>query len=335
LTTRPHIRLLPAVLLAALLAGCGNDQSTLSPRSHAAREIATLWWWMLGIAATVLGGALFLLLLAWLRRHRPGLPLLGKREGLSTALVVVFGIVVPIAVNVTVFVIANFVVAKATEAPDPRTTPLTVDVIGHQWWWEVRYPGSPAVTANEIHIPVGTRVNLIVRTADVIHSFWVPQLNRKIDTIPGRTNSILLEADRPGRYRGDCAEFCGSQHANMGMYVYADPPARFRAWLRGESAGTRATGTSQERRGEQVFLDNACASCHTLRGTSARGTVGPDLTHVASRTTLAALTIPNTRGALSGWVRDPQHVKPGNRMPGLDLSDRDFNDVVAYLESLR
>jgi cytochrome c oxidase subunit 2 len=330
----PRRQLTLPLLMAVLLGGCG-DQSTLSPHSHAAHEITTLWWWMLGIAATVLGGALFLLGLAWVRRRRPGLPVFGKRDGLSTALVVVFGIVIPIAVNVAVFVAANFVVAKATEAPDPRTTKLTIEVTGHQWFWEVRYAGSPAVTANEIHIPVGTRVNVIARSADVIHSFWVPELNRKIDMIPGHVNTVLLDAQSPGRFRGQCAEFCGAQHAHMGMYVYADPPARFQAWLSAQAANRRPPSTAQEQRGEQVFLSNACASCHTLRGTSARGTVGPDLTHVASRTTLAALTIPNTRGALSGWVRDPQHVKPGNRMPGLDLSDRDFNDVVAYLESLR
>jgi cytochrome c oxidase subunit II len=335
LTKRALIRLLPAVVLVALLSGCGQQQSALDPQSKPAREIATLWWWMLGIAATVLGGALFLLLLAWVRRRRPGLPLLGSREGLSLALVVLFGIAIPIGVNVAVFVAANFFVAKATEAPDPRTTRMTIDVTGHQWFWEVRYPGTPAVTANELHIPVGVRVNLVARTADVIHSFWVPQLNRKIDMIPGHVNNILLAADRPGRYRGQCAEFCGVQHAHMGMYVYADPPDRFRTWLRQQSADRRPPATPAEQRGEKAFLDNSCANCHTLRGTSARGIVGPDLTHLQSRATLAALTIPNTRADLAAWLRNPQHIKPGNLMPRLNLSKRDFDDLLAYLESLR
>jgi cytochrome c oxidase subunit 2 len=320
---------------ATALAGC-SDQSALSPRSEPAREIATLWWWMLAIAATVLGGALFLLLIASLRRRKPGLPLVGGREGLATALVVVFGIVIPLGVNVAVFVVANFVVAKATDAPDPRTTPMTIEVVGHQWFWEVRYPGtSAAVTANEIHIPVGTRVNVVARTADVIHSFWVPQLNRKIDMIPGHTNRVLLQADAPGRYRGQCAEFCGAQHAHMAMYVFAEPPDRFRAWLRGQAASRRAPATSAERRGERVFLDSACAGCHAIRGTAARGDIGPDLTHLGSRSSLAALTVPNDRASLAEWVRDPQHLKPGNRMPPVAPSGDDFRDLLAYLESLR
>jgi cytochrome c oxidase subunit 2 len=332
LTRRIQTGLALATCLAAL-AGCG-DQSALSPRSEPAREIATLWWWMLAIAATVLGGALFLLLIAWLRRRRPGLPLVGGREALSTALVVVFGIVIPLGVNVAVFVVANFVVAKATDAPDPRSTAMTIRVVGHQWFWEVRYPGTTAVTANEIHIPVGTRVNVVATTADVIHSFWVPQLNRKIDMIPGHPNRVLLEADDPGRYRGQCAEFCGAQHAHMAMYVFADPPDRFRAWLRGQSAVRRAPAASAERRGERVFLANACASCHTIRGTSARGDVGPDLTHLGSRSSLAALTVPNDRASLAQWVRDPQHLKPGNRMPPVAPTGDDFRDLLAYLEGL-
>jgi cytochrome c oxidase subunit 2 len=145
---------------------------------------------------------------------------------------------------------------------------------------------------------------------------------------------VLLVADEPGRYRGQCAEFCGAQHSHMAMYVFADPPDRFQRWLDGMAADAPEPDTAEERRGQTVFLDNACASCHTIRGTAARGEVGPDLTHLQSRTTLAALTIPNRKGYLAGWVLDPQHVKPGNRMPGLSLSSEDFNDLLAYLESL-
>jgi cytochrome c oxidase subunit 2 len=333
--TRPH-RLLAALAAAGTLAiaGCGR-QSTLEPRGEPAREIATLWWWMLVVAAIVMSGSLFLLALAWLRRRREGLPLLGQREGPMRFLVVAFGMGIPVAVNVALFVVANFVVAKATEAPDPSTTPMTIHVIGHQWFWEVRYPGTTAVTANEIHIPAGTRVNVVATTDDVIHSFWVPQLNRKIDMIPGHPNRVLLQADRPGRYRGQCGEFCGLQHAHMAMYVYADPPDEFKAWLRHEAAARTAPTDPLRKRGEQVFLSEACASCHRIRGTSARGQIGPDLTHVGSRSTLAALTIPNTKGYLGGWILDPQHVKPGNRMPGLNLSNQDFRAVLAYVEGLK
>jgi cytochrome c oxidase subunit II len=177
-------------------------------------------------------------------------------------------------------------------------------------------------------------VNVVARTGDVIHSFWVPQLNRKIDMVPGHTNRVLLEADAPGRFRGQCAEFCGAQHAHMAMYVFADPPDRFRAWLRGQAAARRSPSTPEQRRGERVFLDEACASCHTIRGTAARGRIGPDLTHLQSRSTIAALTLPNRPPEVERWIRDPQHVKPGNRMPALGLPDRDFDALLAYLESL-
>src|SRR4051794_26565494 len=224
-------RRLPLAALALALGGCG-EQSPLKPVSDPAREITKLSWWMFAIAAVVFGGAVLLLVLAWFGRGREGFPVLGKRERLEGGAVVVFGIVVPVVVLVGVFAFANLAVLKDTDAPKASSTALTVEVTGRQWFWAVRYPGTRAVTANEIHIPVRTRVNLVVKTADVIHSVWIPRLNRKIDTIPGHANRILLYADKPGRYRGQCAEFCGLQHAHMAMYVFADPPSRFRAWLR-------------------------------------------------------------------------------------------------------
>jgi cytochrome c oxidase subunit 2 len=290
---------------------------------------------MLAAAAIVLGGAVFLLLLSWVRRRREGLPFVGGGESAETGVVLFFGIAVPIVSLVVLFAVADLVVVGKTDAPAASTTPMTIEVTGRQWFWEVRYPGSPAVTANEIHIPVGTRVNVIATTADVIHSVWVPQLNRKVDMIPGRANRMLWVADKPGRYRGQCAELCGLQHAHMALEVVAEPPGRFRAWLRDMAAPRRAPTTAPERRGEQVFLSQACSSCHTIRGTSARGDIGPDLTHVASRTTLAALTIPNRPGYLGGWILDPQHIKPGNKMPGLRLAGPDFRALLGYLESLR
>jgi cytochrome c oxidase subunit 2 len=320
---------------ALLLTGCGGEQSALDPRSDQARDITTLWWWMLVAASVVFLGAVGLLGVAWFNRRSEGLPLLGKREGLSVGMVVTFGMGVPFVVLIAVFVVGNFVVMPKTDAPAVASTQLTIHVTGKQWFWIVRYPGTTAVTANEIHIPVGARVNVIADTADVIHSFWVPELNRKIDMIPGRENRVLLQAQQPGRYRGQCAEFCGLQHAHMAMYVYADPPARFRAWLAAQAQPRRLPSTPAQQHGEQVFLANACASCHTIRGTSAQGDVGPDLTHVGSRGTLAALTIPNTPDYLQRWIRDPQHVKPGNRMPGLELSDPDVRALATYLESLR
>jgi cytochrome c oxidase subunit II len=326
--------LLVAAACAPALAGCGGRQSALDPRSDAARSIETLWWWMLAASVVVIGGALVLLFIAWLRRGKEGFPLIGRNETVATGMVLVFGIGIPAVSLVALFTVANLGVIEETDAPDPDTTPLSIEVTGHQFWWEVRYPGTTAVTANEIHIPAGTRVNVIARTDDVIHSFWVPQLNRKIDMIPGQVNRVLLDADRPGRYRGQCAELCGLAHSHMGMYVFAQPEQEFQAWLDHMAEPAPAPDTPEERSGRQVFMESGCADCHTIRGTPADGDIGPDLTHLESRSTLAAVTIPNTRGHLAGWVLDPQHVKPGNRMPGLNLRGERFNDLLAYLQSL-
>ena len=208
-------------------------------------------------------------------------------------------------------------------------------MIGHQWWWEVRYPGTNAVTANELHIPVRTPVRIEVKTADVIHSFWVPELNRKIDTIPGRTNVVELDADAPGRYRGQCAEFCGLQHAHMAMYVFVDEPDAFRRWLEAQERPAASPAGGQAAEGERLFMNGPCSSCHAIRGTDADGYVGPDLTHVASRTTLAAVTIPNDRENLREWIVDSQHVKPGNQMPNFNVSGRKLDALVAFLEGLK
>jgi cytochrome c oxidase subunit 2 len=212
---------------------------------------------------------------------------------------------------------------------------MTVKAIGHQWYWAFRYPGTKAVTADEMHIPVDTRVNLVATTADVIHSFWVPELNRKIDTIPGQQNRILLYANQADVYRGQCAEYCGLQHAHMGMLVFAQPKAEFRKWLRQQSAPAKPPQSALAKRGEQIFLNGACSSCHAIRGTSAKGYVGPDLTHLASRTMLAGLTIPNTPDYLARWITDSQHFKPGNQMPDFQLPPAQLRALVAYLETLK
>ena len=311
------------------------QQNSLSPDSGPAHDIRTLWWWMLAIASVVFLGAVAMLLVGWVRRRREGLPLLGNAERTTTSLVVVFGMVIPIIVLSLVFVFGDIIVLRETDAPAAGTTRLTVRVIGHQWWWEVRYPGSRAVTANEIHIPVGVPVRVSGTSADVIHSFWVPELNRKVDFEPGYQNALLLQADKTGRYRGQCAEFCGLQHAHMSFWVVADPPGRFRTWLAQQGTSAARSPGGSAGRGEQVFMAQACSSCHQIRGTEARGTVGSDLTHIASRSSLAALTIPNTARDLAAWISDPQHVKPGNKMPGLNLDKEQVADLVAYLRELR
>jgi cytochrome c oxidase subunit 2 len=195
----------------------------------------------------------------------------------------------------------------------------------------VRYPGTNVVTANEIHIPVRTRVDVELATADVIHSFWIPELNRKTDMIPGVANRQLLIANKPGTYRGQCSEFCGLQHAHMAVEVIAQPRAAYNAWLKHQEQPAAASSST----GAAIFQREACSGCHTIVGTSAHGDVGPDLTHVASRSTLAALTLTNTPANLREWIEHPQAVKPGSKMPDLHLSQADFAALTRYLETLR
>ena len=322
------------VLMLPAAAYAGGRQNVLHPESKQEHAIWLLWWVMLGVATVGMAVVVFLLVMGWVRRDRPSLPF-GGGERAGTAIVVGAGIFLMIALLSGLFVWSDIYVIKTTDAPATSSTRLTVKVIGHDWFWEIRYPGTKAVTANEIHIPVRTRVNVEGTTADVIHSFWVPELNRKADLIPGQVNRLLLDADRVGTYRGQCAEYCGLQHAHMSMYVFADPPSTFQRWLANEERPARTPATAQERRGEQLFMSMPCSGCHMIRGTPANGTVGPDLTHLASRTTIAALTLDNTPSNMADWIRDPQHYKPGNKMPGFALTSPETNALVAYLESLK
>jgi cytochrome c oxidase subunit II len=329
-----------AVVAAAVMlaAGCGRTQSSVAPQSRQARDIASLFWWMMGGAWIGLAVVVGLLVVAWTRRAWSGVaagPHSKAAERRAWWVVIGAGMVVPIAVLAVLFVISDIFVIRTTQAPAAGATRLTVIVTGQQWWWEIRYPGTRAVTANELHIPARTPVRVEVRTADVIHSFWVPELNRKIDAIPGRTNVVELDADASGTYRGQCAEFCGVQHTHMGLEVVAQPRAEFERWLAREAKPAAPPTTAAARRGERVFTTGPCQSCHTIRGTSAGGDVGPDLTHLAARRTLGANTVPNTPEYLRSWIRGSQEVKPGNDMPDIGLTPARLDDLVAYLEGMR
>jgi len=216
---------------------------------------------------------------------------------------------------------------------------VTIDVTGYQWWWSVEYedpnPSLRVTTANEIHIPVGRPVALKVTSHDVIHSLWIPNLQGKRDLIPGYTTAIWIQADRPGVYRGQCAEFCGYQHAHMALYVTAESDPQFQRWLAAQRQPGATPTTETERHGRDVFLAATCTQCHTIRGTIAGAKLGPDLTHVAARGTIAAGTLPNTRGHLAGWVLDSQSIKPGNRMPPNSLAGDDLQALLSYLEGLK
>jgi heme/copper-type cytochrome/quinol oxidase subunit 2 len=286
---------------------------------------------MFGVACVGLTIVAVLLLLGWVRRNREALPFGGSERG-ATRLVVGLGIATPIVLLSALFVWSDVFVIRSTAAPAPGSTALTVHVIGHQWFWEIRYDGVPGSTVDELHIPVRTRVNVIGTTADVIHSIWVPELNRKADVIPGRTNRLLLYADRVGTYIGQCSEFCGLQHAHMQLTVIAEPRARFEQWLRSERQPAVAGANGP---GLLLFKAKGCANCHAIRGTSANAHVGPDLTHVGSRRTLAAGTVPNDREHLREFIRNPQAVKPGIKMPQLPQTPSQTDALVRYLESLK
>ncbi len=241
--------------------------------------------------------------------------------------------VIPLVVTLvwTVAVLAQVNRPKGAE-------PFTIEVIGHQWWWEVRYhttdPSRLLVTANEIHIPVGHPVKFQLKGADVIHSFWIPALNGKTDTIPGQTNVTWMEADRAGRYRGQCTEYCGLEHAKMAVFVIADQPAAFAAWWQRQLAEAPPPATPQTQQGAALFVEK-CGACHSVAGTPAQGKTAPDLTHLMSRATIAAGAALNTRAGLQGWIANPQGVKPGALMPTLYLSGPQLTQVADYLETLR
>jgi cytochrome c oxidase subunit 2 len=238
---------------------------------------------------------------------------------------------------VTLGVSLIWTVQVLAQIDSPHGAPaLTIEVTGHQWWWEVRYlnprPDQVFTTANEIHVPVGRPVRVRLMSGDVIHSFWIPALTGKTDTIPGRTNIAWLQADKAGVYRGQCAEYCGEQHAHMALYVIADAPAAFETWREGQVAAAAPVSPAAQA-GEAVF-EARCGACHAVRGTSNGGAVGPDLTHLASRRAIASGTLPNDRATLAGWIANPQALKPGSTMPATNLSGPELNAVVAYLEGL-
>jgi len=230
----------------------------------------------------------------------------------------------------------TFVVIAKVSGP-PTDPEFTIEVVGRQWWWEIRYlsgePDRNFTTANEIHLPVGSPVRVKLRGADVIHSFWVPTLAGKTDIIPGQTNITWIQADTPGEFRGQCAEFCGKQHARMGFLVVASPPGDFNEWWDRQLTGVPTPVARETRLDQEAFIRN-CGVCHSVRGTRAGGILGPDLSHFNSRRRIAAATLPNTVGHLSAWIANPQEIKPGNLMPRLELSGEDLSRVRRFLATL-
>jgi cytochrome c oxidase subunit 2 len=320
--------------VAALsLPACGSGSpSTLDPKGPGASRIAGLWWFMLWVSAAVVVVVTVLLIVGILPR-RGSRSLSDEAPRWAGGMVLLGGVVIPVIVLAILWALTLHDISALSQPSRPAR--LTVDVIGHQWWWEVRYPAQRIVTANDIHIPAGQPVQIRLSSIDVNHSFWVPQLTGKTDLIPGRTNTMWIQADRPGVYRGQCAEYCGVQHANMIFYVVADSAATFRRWVVTERRVPPVPTDPLLARGRVVFETSACAGCHTIQGTTATGVFGPNLTHIGGRLSIGAGTVPNTRDNLGGWIIDAQSIKPGSRMPPVQLDPKELQALIAYLESLK
>ena len=334
---RPGVKVslpLVATLAALLLGGCGlGKQSTLSPAGPVAQAQLSMLYESLAIMTViflvVLGVFVYSLIRFRARKTDQALP---KQVHGSTALEIAWTIVPIIIIVVLSITTVHYAFALGT--PQTGKGTVQVQVIGHQYWWEFRYPGTGVVTANQLHIPVGEKVNFSLQSADVIHSFWVPQLGGKTDLIPGRTNNLWLEASRAGLYYGQCAQLCGAGHAFMKFTVLAQSPADFQKWLRHMQHDTVSATTPEEKAGLALFKQN-CATCHTIQGTPFQGKLGPNLTAFAERPTIAAGTLPNTAQGLATWLRNPPAVKPGAMMPDLGLSQSQIQSLVAFLQTLK
>jgi cytochrome c oxidase subunit II len=314
----------------AVISGCAGIQSSLDPAGIEAHEVANLFWTvtLVSIAVTVLVSSFIALSI-----YGPS----SIRQRIAThGTIISLGIALPIFV-LSGLLIYGLVLMQAGQARS-GIAENEVTITGKQWWWRVVYhlpDGREIVSANELRLPVGEPVAIRLETEDVIHSFWAPRLGGKLDMIPGRTNILTVMAQEPGVSRAQCAEYCGGAHALMSMFVVAMPPDEYQAWLFKEAAPAEKPNTEIERLGQEVFFDFGCGACHTVRGTIALGVAGPDLTHVGSRRSLGAATLPNTPPAFASWIADNQHVKPQNFMPQFAfLSDDELQAISIYLDGL-
>lgn len=337
-------RLIAPWILAALFCAPAKA-STPAPLNYLegfgtkAYPVVALTWGVLIISIAVI--VIIALLVAGAIWRRPGLatPVPGTRMELGSSQGGLSWLWVGVSVS-SIVLLASIVwtVVVLADVNAPATKPsMTVEVTGHQWWWQVNYlsndPARVFATANEIHIPTGEPVRFLLVGGDVIHSFWIPALSGKTDTIPGQTNETWLEAQKPGIYRGQCTEYCGVEHAHMGLVLIAQTPAAFHAWYNHQLQSPAPNNNGQVAAGMMNF-NTYCGSCHTVRGTDAAGSLGPDLSHLMTRTTIAAAELPNTPADLKHFISDPQGVKPGILMQKPELSSNELADIVAYLKTL-
>ncbi|MGH7584017.1 MAG: cytochrome c oxidase subunit II [Gemmatimonadales bacterium] len=328
-------RAVAAMLTLGLLSGCHAPMSVFSEAGPEARALGRLGW-LLIVAAAVVFIAVTSFMVAAIQRRRAE-PVAVDLTPRGMAIPIVAGAMIPATILLVLFVIS--VLAQRGYPAESAAPAARFTIIGHQWWWEVAAEDGRGNlvgrTANELHVPVGRVVEIRLLSADVIHSFWIPELHGKIDMIPGDTNRIRLLAMRPGIYRGQCAEYCGLQHAHMAFTVVAEAPAAYLRWEAAQRDGAAVPVDSARRLGDSIVTRGPCAACHTIRGTAAHGTVGPDLTHVGSRVTIAAGTLPNNAATMEAWINDAQVFKPGVQMPPLpEFTGAQLRAMTAYLEGL-
>jgi len=329
--------------LLAAIPGFPSNQTSLNPAGPAAAHIEHTFALIFWITATVYFITLAVLMyFVWSRRWTLALAPIPQPTSDASDRLATRAVAAAVAVTVLllfVMLISSFVTSHRLGKMNDQQA-LTINVYGHQWWWEIQYPNEAepyrmVTTANEIHVPIGTPIRIHGTSRDVIHSFWAPNIQGKRDLLPGYNTDVLMQVDKAGRWRGQCAEYCGMQHAHMSFYIVAEPQQDFDNWMSAQMQPSVVPGNIQAMHGQQVFLSHACVLCHTIRGTTAGSHVGPDLTHLASRSTIAAGMLPNTVGNLGGWILNAQALKPGSRMPPNQISGPDLQDLLAYLETLK
>lgn len=336
----PRLGLFFSLFMLSACAFLTDPMSTFDAHGPIAQSQLNVFWWSIGLSLFLLvtvGGVFFYAIFKF--RAKPGQEhLVPEQSHGSTA--VEGGLIVVSTLLLLVIIIPNlnslWLMDAIPEEEKRGKEPIEVEAIGHQWWWEFKYPKLGITTANELHIPAGVPVSINVKSVDVIHSFWVPKLAGKIDAMPGQVNWLWLKADKPGEYYGHCVEFCGEAHAYMRFMVYSDTPEGFDKWVNNEKADAVKPKTTLEVNGKEVFM-NGCNACHTVKGTMAAGSIGPNLSHIASRKTLASAIFEKTDANLHSWLKDPQAMKQGNlmKLESMNLTDRDITSLVAYLKSLK
>jgi cytochrome c oxidase subunit II len=321
-----------SALACLIFTSCSRDApyNYLQPEGPQARQADSLWDLTFGIAVVIfflVEGALVYILFKYRQRSDRDMP---KQVHGNTRLEMMWTAIPVLLLTV----IAFRTVAGIYEIAERPDNPVEVTVTGHQWWWEFEYKDGP-VTANELHIPVGRPVLFTLRSADVIHSFWVPKLGGKQDAVPGRVIKMTYEAPKEGEYLGECAEYCGLSHANMRLRVFAHPPAEYEQWVADQMKDAAPPAAGLAAQGADLFAKGQCVGCHTVKGTPAQGTIGPNLTHFASRTTFAGSIFERNEENLGRWLADPPENKPGSKMPDLGLKEPEIQALVAYLQSLK